>query len=151
MWTLLERTYFLNKRRTKEVSIFLEETLQPHVKIASSSHSVVLNQIHWFILVTFKNHIPKSELHEFGYSRHTLPMYCGRYICIMSEGVQVLLSKSEVSHLMELASNFMDRQILKRFRLHEEMIEWHIKCCNSKSNYTPPDTNTIELKYFMIK
>ena len=54
--------FFFNKQRTKYVSIFLDETLNPHVKIASSSRSAVLNQIEWFILVTFKSHIPKSEV-----------------------------------------------------------------------------------------
>ena len=109
MWTLLEHVYFLNKHRTKYVSIFLDETLKPHVKIASSSRSVVLNQIQWFILVTLKSYIPKSEVHELGDSSHTLSLHCGRYIRIMSEDVQVFLNKTEWSDLMELARTCMDR------------------------------------------
>jgi len=146
MWTLLEHIYFLNKQRTKYISIFLDETLQPHVKIASSSHSVVLNKIQWFIVVTFKSHILKSEVHEHGDSRQTLSMHCGRYILVMSVDVQVFLNKSEWSDLMELASNCMDRQTLELFRSHEELIEWHNKCYNSKSYCTPPDTNVIDFE-----
>ena len=127
MWTLLEHVYFLNKQRIKYVCMFLDETLKPHVKIASSSRSVVLNQIQWFILVTFKSHIPKSEVHELGDSRHTLSLHCGRYIRIMSEDVQVFLNKTDWSDLMELARVSMGRQILKLFRLHEDLIEWRKK------------------------
>jgi hypothetical protein len=61
MSTLLERVYFLKKQRTKYVSIFLDEHLTPQVKIVTSSRNVVLNQIQWFILVTFKNDIPKKK------------------------------------------------------------------------------------------
>ena len=64
MWTVLEHVYFLNNSRTKDVNIFLDETLKLHVKIARSSRSAVLNEIQWFILVTIKNLIPKSEVHE---------------------------------------------------------------------------------------
>ena len=123
MWTLLEHVYFLKKQRANYVSIFLDEILQPYVKIASSSCSVMLNQIQWFILVTFKSHISKGEVYELGDSRHTLSRYCGQYICIMSEEVQVFLNKSEFSDLMELASTFMGRQILRLFRLHDDLIE----------------------------
>ena len=146
MLTLLERVYYLNKQRTKYVSIFLDETLNPHVKIASSSRSVVLNQMQWFILVTFKDHIPKSEVHELGDSRHTLSLHCGRYIRITSEDVHVFLNKSEWSDLMELARTCMDRQILKLFRLHEDLIEWQKKCYESNSYCTPPDTNVIDFE-----
>ena len=106
---LLEHVYFLNKQRTTYVSIFLDETLTPHVKIASSSHSVVLNQIQWFILVTFKSHIPKSEVYELVDSRHTLSIHCGWYIHIISEDIQVFLNKSEWSDPMELASTCIDK------------------------------------------
>jgi hypothetical protein len=119
MWTLLERVYFLNKQRTKYVAIFLDENLAPQVKITSSS----LNQIQWFIVVTFKDAIPKSEVHALVDTRHTLSMNCGRYIRITSENVQVFLSKSEWSCLMELAGSCIERQILKLYKLHDELIQ----------------------------
>jgi hypothetical protein len=72
MWTLLEHVYFLNKQTTKYVSKLLDETLTEHEKVASSSSSVVLNQVQRFILVTFNSHIPRSEVREHGESRHTL-------------------------------------------------------------------------------
>ena len=93
------------------------------MKIASSSRCVVLNQIQWFILVTFKSHIPNDEVYDLGDLHHTLSMHCGLYIRIMSEDVQVFSNKSEWSDLMELASTFMGRQILKLFRLHDDLIE----------------------------
>lgn len=64
MWTSLERVYFLNKERTKYVAIFLDENLTPQVKLTSSSRNVVLNQMQWFILVTFRNDIPKIHVHD---------------------------------------------------------------------------------------
>ena len=93
------------------------------MKIASSSLCVVLNQIQWFILVTFKSHLPKDEVYELGDLRHSLSKHCGWYIRIMSEDVQVFSNKSEWSDLMELASTFMGRQTLKLFRLHDDLIE----------------------------
>jgi hypothetical protein len=78
----------------------LGETLQPHLKFASSSHNVLLNGIECFILVTFKSHIPKSEVYELGDSHYTLSMYCVRYIRIMSEDVHVLFNTSDLSELM---------------------------------------------------
>jgi hypothetical protein len=88
------------------VSIFLDEHL---VMIVTSSRNVVLNQIQWFVLVTFKNDVPKNEVHELGDSRHTLFVYCGRYIHITSEDVSELLNKSEWSYLMELAGSCIDK------------------------------------------
>ena len=146
MLTLLERVYFLNKQRIKLVNIFLDETLKLHVKIANSSRRVELNQMQWFILVTFKDHIPKSEVHELGDSQHTLSLHCVQYIRITSENVHVFLNKSEWSDLMELARTCMDRQIHKLFRLHEDLIEWRKKCYESNSYCTPPDTNVIDFE-----
>jgi len=48
------------------------DNLQPQVKIGTSSVYVVLNDIQRFILVTFKSHIPKSEVHKLGDARYTL-------------------------------------------------------------------------------
>jgi len=93
MTGLLRRTLFLNQQETKYVSIYLNEDLKPQVKIGTSSGHVVLNEMQWFILVTFKSNIPKNEVHELGDPRHTLSMYFGRYIRITSEDTRVYLSK----------------------------------------------------------
>ena len=93
MWTLLVRVYFLNKQRSKHLSIFLVETLTPHVRIESSLRSEALNQTQRIVLVIFKSNTPKSEVHELGESSHTLSMPCGQYIRIMSEDFQVSLNK----------------------------------------------------------
>jgi hypothetical protein len=62
MWSLLRRTYFLHEQeKTKYISIYLNHDLKPQVKIGTSR--VVLNDTQWFILVTFKSDIPKSEVH----------------------------------------------------------------------------------------
>jgi hypothetical protein len=45
MLVLLQRAYHLNKQRTNYVCIYVEENLKPQVMIASSTSSVVLNQI----------------------------------------------------------------------------------------------------------
>jgi hypothetical protein len=122
--TFLELLYFLNKRRTKYVSIFLDENLTPQVKTVSSSRSVVLNQMQWFTLVIFKKDIPKSKVDELGDSHHTVSVYCGLYIRITSEDVTVFLSKFEWSYLMEFAGSGTDRQILKLCRLPYDHMQW---------------------------
>ena len=70
---LLRRTYYLNEQETKYVSIYLNnDYLKPQVKIGTSSGHAVLNEIQWFILVTFKSDILKNEVHELGDTQHTL-------------------------------------------------------------------------------
>lgn len=155
MTGLLRRTYYLNEKETKYVSIYLNnDDLKPHLKIGNSSGHAVLNEIQWFILVTFKSDIPKNEVHELGDSQHTLSVYCGRYIRITSENTQVCLSKKDWSQLMDLASGCIDREVIKYGRLQDELLEWRNKCFQSKSFCTPPETNAIdfntlwnELKY----
>jgi hypothetical protein len=86
MTRLLRRTYYLNEQETKYVSIYLNnDDLKPYVKIGTSSGHAVLNEIQWFILLPFKSDIPKNKVHELGDSKHTLSVYCGRYIRITSE------------------------------------------------------------------
>jgi hypothetical protein len=90
MTGLLRRTYYLNEKETKYVSIYLDnDNFKPHQKIRTSLGRAVLKEIKWFILVTFKSEIPKNEVHKLGDSQHTLSVYCGRYICITSENTQV--------------------------------------------------------------
>ena len=111
MTGLLRRTYYLNEQETKYVSIYLNnDDLKPNLKIGTSLGHAVLNEIQWFILVTFKSDIPKNEVHELGDSQHTLSVYCGRYIR-MSQNTQVYLSKKDWSQLMDLASGCIDREV----------------------------------------
>jgi hypothetical protein len=107
--------------------MYLNYDLKPQVKIGTSSGHAVSNDTQWFILVTFKGDIPMSVVHELGDSRHTLSVYCGRYIRITSEKTQVSLSKKHWSQLMELASACIDRQVIKFCRLQDELVEWRNK------------------------
>jgi hypothetical protein len=66
--------------------------------VETPSGRALLNDTQWFILVTLKNNIPKSKVHELGDSHHTLSMHCGRHIRITSENSQVLLSKT-IGHI----------------------------------------------------
>jgi hypothetical protein len=113
---------------------------------ANSSRNVMLNQIQWFTVVTFKDHIFKSDVYGLGDSRHTLSMYYGQYICIMSEEVEVILNKSEWSYLMELANSCIYRQIFKFCRLYDDLIHWKNKCFESKFFCTPPETNAVDFE-----
>ena len=144
MLTLLERIYFINKQRSKNVCTYLDDDLAPQVRITSSTGHVVLNQIQWFILVTFKDFEP--GVYYLGDSRHELFMYCGQYIRIKCENAQVILNKAEWSCLMELARSCLNRQIHIFFRLQEELLEWCNKCWTSKSFCTPPSTNAIDFE-----
>jgi len=107
-----------------------------------------LNDLQWFILVTFKSNISKNEVHELGDSRHTLSMYCGRYICITSENTQMYLSKKDWSQLMDLASACIDRQVIKFCRLQDQLVEWRDNCVVSKCFCKPPNTNAIYFEAF---
>ena len=123
MTGLLRRTYYFNEQETKYVSIYLNnDDLKPHLKIGTSSGHVVLNEIQWFILMTFKSDIPKNEVHELGDSQHTLSVYCGRYIRITSENTQVCLSKKDWSQLIDLASGCIDREVIKYGMLQDEIL-----------------------------
>ena len=140
MTGLIRRTFFLNQQQTKYVSIYLNEDLKPQVKIGTSSGHVVLNEIQWFIQVTFKSNIAKNEVHELGDPRHTLSMYCGRY-----EWEHSSVSKQkDWSRLTDLASACVDRQVIKFGRLQDELDEWRSKCGESKCFCTLPNTNTID-------
>jgi hypothetical protein len=67
MTGLLRRTYYLNEKETNYASIYLDNSdLKPYVKIGTSSCHAVLNELQWFILVTFKGDIPKNKVHELG-------------------------------------------------------------------------------------
>ena len=106
------------------------------MKFGTSSGHVVLNEMKWFILVTFKSNIPKNEMHELGDSRHTLSMYCERYIRITSENTQVYQITKVWSQLMDLASACIDREEIKFSRLQDELVEWRSKCAEAKCFYT---------------
>jgi hypothetical protein len=47
---------------------------------------------------------------------------------------------------MELVSSCMDRQILKHFKLHDDLIEWHNTCYESTFFFIQADTNAIEFE-----
>jgi len=144
-WGLLRRTYYINEQQTKYVSIYPnDDNLKPEVKIGTSSGHAMLNEMQWFILVTFKSDIPKSEVHELGDPHHTLSVYCGRYIRITSEKIQVLLIKKDWSQLLDLAKACIDREIIKYGRHQEELAELRNKCFEYKSFCTPPDINAID-------
>ena len=110
---LLRCTYYLNKQRTQYVSIYLnDDNLKPEGKFGTTSGHAVPNEIHWFILVTFRSDVPKNEVHEFGDSQHTLPVYCGRYMRITCENTKVHLRKNDWQHLIDLASACIDREVI---------------------------------------
>jgi hypothetical protein len=145
MTGLLRRTFYLNEKETKYVSVHLDiDNFKPHVKIGTPSGHVVLNEVQWFILVTFKGDILKNKEHELGDSQHTLSVYCGRYIRIKSKDTQVYLCKKDWSLLMDLASGCIDRKGIKYGRLQDEILEWRNNCFESKSFCTPPDTNAVD-------
>jgi len=144
MMVLLFRTYYLYKQGTIYVSYYLNnDDLKPHAKIGTSGHAV-LNEIQWFILVTFRSDIPKTKVYRLGDSQHTPSVYCGWYIRITSENTQVYLSKKDWSQMMDLASSCIGREVIKFGRLQDELLVWRNKCFEFKSLCTPPDTNTID-------
>jgi hypothetical protein len=145
MTGFLRRSFYLNENGTKYVSVYLDiSDLKSHVKIGPPSGHAVLNEVQWFILVIFKGNIPKNKEHKLGDSKHSLSVYCGRYIRIKSENTQVYLCKKDRSLLMDLASGCIDREVLEYGRLQNELLEWRNNCLESKSFCTPPDTNSVD-------
>ena len=128
------------------MTIFLDENLTSQVKNVSSSRTVVLNKIQWFILVTFKDHIPQDVKHELGDSCHTLDLHCRICIHITSDDNHVLFNKSQGAYLMELACSCIYRQITKVFKLHDKRIQWRNKCLQTQSFCTPPNTSVIDFE-----
>jgi hypothetical protein len=120
------------------VSLYLGDDLKPYVKIATPSGHVVLNITQGFILVTFKSDIPEHQVHEFGDPRHTVSVYCGRYIRITSEFTFVYLRKNDWKEMLGLSSSCLDRRIIRFDRLQDELLEWRNKCLESKSFCNPP-------------
>ena len=86
MWTLLECVYPLKKARIKYVSVFLDENLTPQMKFVISYRAMMPHRIQWFILVTFKDHMPQDVVLELDL-RHTLDLYSEPYIRIMSDDI----------------------------------------------------------------
>jgi hypothetical protein len=64
VWVLLCCTYYFNEQKTEYVFVYLNDDLAPQVQFGTSSGYVVLNDTQWYILVTFKGHIPKNEVYE---------------------------------------------------------------------------------------
>jgi hypothetical protein len=85
-------------------------------------------------------------MHVLGQSRHTLDLYCRRNICIMSDDIHVLLNKSQWAYLMEVASSCIDRQIMKVFKLCDELTQGRNKCLEAQSSSTPPNTSDIDFE-----
>ena len=137
--------YHLNVSQTKYVSLFLAEDLTPHFRIVCGNKAVVLNQIQWFILVTFKD-IPKNVFHELGDSLNTLDLYCGKYARITCDNVHVVLTKSQWNYLMHLAESCLNRQIMKMFYLRDDLQKWHKECLETNSFVTPPNTTAIDFE-----
>jgi hypothetical protein len=65
---------------------------------------------------------------------------------ITSENTQEHLSKTDWSQVMDLASACVDRQVIKFWRLKDELVEWRNKCLESKYFCTPPNTNAIDFE-----
>jgi hypothetical protein len=91
----------------------------------------VLNELRKFIPATFKSNVTKNVLHELGHPRYTKSMYCGRYIRITSETIQVCLRQHDWSQLMGLIM-CLYRQTRDQVRkTQDEMVERRDKCAQS--------------------
>jgi hypothetical protein len=61
---LVASMYLLPQRGTKYVSIYLNDyNLKSEVNFGTPGH-VLINEMQWFFLVTFKSDIPKNEVRE---------------------------------------------------------------------------------------
>jgi hypothetical protein len=144
MPTLYHRIYYLNKQKSKYVCIYLDADLAPQVKIATCTDSVVLNEKQWSKLVKIIEY--KCGFHEPCDSRHNLFMYCGRYIRIKCEKVQVILLMTEWTNLLKLASGCLDGLMKRLTPLRAEESAWCEKCLFYKTYCKPPLIDVIDIK-----
>jgi len=109
-WGLLRRTYYFNEQQTKYVSIYLnDDNLKKEIMYGTPSGHAGLNEMQWFILVTFKSDIYSNDMHELGDPQHTLSVFCGRYIDLTNEKTPVHLSKKVWSQLIDFSSACVER------------------------------------------
>lgn len=91
-------------------------------------------------------------MHEHVDSRHTSDSYCSQYIRITSEDIRVLLNKSQWACLMELASSWIDRHIVKPSKLYDELNSVKISVSKLNLSYTAQRSATdFETIYDEIK
>ena len=140
---LVTSTYLQSQRERNKVSLYLDDNLRPQVKIEAPSGRAILNDIQWFILVTFKGNIPKGKVHELVDSSHTLSIHCGQYVRITTKKIQVL-SKKDWAYLIELASACINKQVIRFSRLQDDLVQWWNKCLQEKAFSTPPNANGID-------
>ena len=133
----LATSAYLQPERETKVSIYLDDNLRPQVKIEVPTGRAVLNYTQWFILVTFKDNIPKAEVHELGDSSHALSIHCGRYVRTATKNIQVLLSKKEWTYLMELASACINRQVIRFSRFQDDLVTWWLSVCKKEPFLQP--------------
>jgi len=112
------------------------------MNIGIPSGHEILNEMHMFILVTFKTDIPKNEVHELGDPQHTLSVFCGRYIRITSENTQVHLSKKKATAAG--LGKCLHRQISDQIRQAPRWTCSGTISFESKAFCTPPHTNAID-------
>ena len=131
MKMLIRRTFFFNEQETKYISIYLKEDLKSYVKFRTSSGHVVLNDLQWFILVTFKSNRSKNLV------THVIRCQCtvdGVYVSRVRK-VKFIWAKCLVT--TDGFSEFC--------RTQDESVEWRDKYVESKCFCSPPNTNAIDL------
>jgi hypothetical protein len=87
----------------------------------------------------------KSGVNELGDSSHNLFMYCGRFIRIKCMSDQVVVLKSEWSHLMKLASACLGRQI-RKLPVLQEVLAWRDRCLEFNTQRKHPSTTVIDFE-----
>ena len=140
-------TYLLPQWTTKYVSTYLnDDNLKPEVKIGTPSVHTVLNEVQWYILVTFKSNIPKNEVQRTWWQ----PTYPVSVLCtVYPHHEWQHSSASKQTRLVAthgLESACIDTEVIKYGRLQNELVEWCNNCFDCKSFCTPPNTNAIHFK-----
>ena len=108
------------------------------MSIETSSGNVVLNDIQWSSLMTFKRIIIKLSIaRKWSLASHPVNVH------VTFHNTQVYISK-KCSQLVDLSIACIDRQVIKFSRLQHELVEWRYKCFESKCLSTPPNTNAID-------
>jgi hypothetical protein len=141
---LLETTYFLNKKQSKYISIYLDRDLTPHVKIGSYSHRIVMDQLVWHILTALKDDVKHSTIHKLGDTDYALDVYRVRYFRITNYEEKVCLSKREWTYLLHLSTCCINRQLCKLDMLYDDLKLWYNSVINLKEFCTHNNTNFID-------
>ena len=131
----------LKNNVTDYVSVTLNSDLVPEVRIVCGTDSVLLPKKQWFILISLKNCVPNNIFHNLGDSRYMVTSYCGRYVHIVCDSENIILTFSQWESLMEIADMYINMDLIGLIKVRQDLVSWKARCLRSGMFAEPPKTD----------